>query len=91
MSFITNGHKTLLHGLMKAFDEASPKNIRRFKGLGEMDGPSLNESTLSRENRTLVRYSVEDVKEVVENIRYYENNKDELLDGVEVSRFDVIG
>ncbi len=91
LSFITNGHKTLLHGLMKAFDEASPKNIRRFKGLGEMDGPSLNESTLSRENRTLVRYSVEDVKEVVENIRYYENNKDKLLDGVEVSRFDVIG
>ena len=56
-----------------------------------MDGPSLNESTLSRDKRTLIQYTLEDVKFAVNEIRYYEDNKEKLLEGIEVSRFDVIG
>ena len=56
-----------------------------------MDAPALYESTLEKENRTLVQYTLDDVKKVTEEIRYYEDNKEKLLEGIEVSRFDVIG
>lgn len=89
--FKINGKVSNLYELMSRFDESSPKNIRRFKGLGEMDGESLFESTLSRDNRLLIQYTLEDAKRAVEEIRYYEDNKEKLLEGIEVSRFDVIG
>lgn len=91
LSFKINGKKSLLYGLMKGFDNSIPKNLRRFKGLGEMDGPSLYESTVNKDTRTLIQFTTENIKDTIENIRYYENNKDKLLEGVTVSRFDVIG
>jgi DNA gyrase/topoisomerase IV subunit B len=91
VSFKINGELTTLYGLMDKFDQTSPNNIRRYKGLGEMDGPALRESTLSFDNRTLIQYTIEDVKFVTEEIRYYEDNKEKLLEGIQVSRFDVIG
>ena len=91
VSFNINGKVANLYELMSKFDESSPKNIRRFKGLGEMDGESLEESTLKKENRTLIQYTLEDVNTAVNEIRYYEENKYKLLEGIEVSRFDVIG
>lgn len=91
LSFMVNSQPSNLYELMAKFDASSPKNIRRFKGLGEMDGESLNESTLSKDNRILVQYTLEDVKFAINEIRYYESNKDKLLEGIEVSRFDVIG
>lgn len=91
VAFLINGKVSNLYELMSKFDESSPKNIRRFKGLGEMDGPSLEESTLDRNNRVLVQYTLEDIKYAVSEIRYYEDNKEKLLEGIEVSRFDVIG
>lgn len=91
LSFIINGVQSNLYELMSKFDDASPKNIRRFKGLGEMDGESLNESTLNVNNRILVQYTLEDAKKTINEIRYYEDNKEKLLEGISVSRFDVIG
>lgn len=91
LSFEINGKVSNLYELMAKFDESSPKNIRRFKGLGEMDGPSLKESTLSVDNRVLIQYTLENTKSAINEIRYYEDNKDKLLEGIEVSRFDVIG
>lgn len=91
IAFKINGVACNLYELMDKFDETSPKNIRRFKGLGEMDAPSLYESTLSKENRILIQYTLDDIKSTVNEIRYFEDNKDKLLEGIEVSRFDVIG
>lgn len=92
LSFIINGIPSNLFGLMSKFDEASPKNIRRFKGLGEMDGPSLKESTLDVNNRVLIQYTLEDAKRTIDEIRYFEDNKEKLLESdKEVTRFDVIG
>lgn len=91
LSFVINGKPSNLFELMSKFDESSPKNIRRFKGLGEMDGEALEESTLDRNKRTLIQYTLEDIKYVTEEIRYYEDNKEKLLEGIEVTRFDVIG
>lgn len=91
VSFKINGKQSTLYELMSKFDESSPKNIRRFKGLGEMDGESLQESTLDKDNRILIQYTLDDVNFAVNEIRYYEDNKEKLLEGIEVSRFDVIG
>ena len=91
LTFRINDVPMNLYGLMSKFDETSPKNILRFKGLGEMNAPRLYESTLSKENRVLIQYTLEDVKAAINEIRYFENNKDKLLEGIEVSRFDVIG
>ena len=91
IAFKINGTSANLYELMTKFDESSPKNISRYKGLGEMDAPALYESTLEKENRTLIQYTLEDVKYVTSEVRYYEDNKDKLLEGIEVSRFDVIG
>lgn len=91
VSFMINGKISNLYELMSKFDDSSPKNIRRFKGLGEMDGPSLEESTLDKNNRILIQYTLENVKSAINEIRYYEDNKEKLLEGIEVSRFDVIG
>lgn len=91
LSFIINNKIVNLYEMMAKFDESSPKNIRRFKGLGEMDGEALYESTLDKENRILMQYTLEDINYTVNEIRYYEDNKEKLLEGIEVSRFDVIG
>lgn len=91
LAFKINGSPASLYELMTKFDASSPKNILRFKGLGEMNAQRLYESTMDKENRILIQYTLEDVKSTINEMRYYEDNKDKLLEGIEVSRFDVIG
>ena len=79
-----------IYELMTTFESNSPKGIERYKGLGEMDGPKLYQSTLDFDNRTLIRFTLEDTKKELEEIRYYENNINELISTVKVSRFDVM-
>ena len=91
VAFKINGVPSNLYELMAKFDETSPKSIMRFKGLGEMNAQRLYESTMDKENRILIQYTLEDIKSTIKEMRYYEDNKDKLLEGIEVSRFDVIG
>ena len=78
-----------LYEMMHLFDKSTP-NMSRFKGLGEMTGDRLYESTLNPDNRLLVRYTIEDVKKDMEKIRYYHDNKNMLLNDVKVTRFDLL-
>lgn len=87
--FKINGQDMSLYELMHLFDQSTP-NMSRFKGLGEMTGDRLYESTLNPENRLLVRYTIEDIKKDMEKIRYYHDNKDMLLNDVQVTRFDLL-
>ena len=75
---------------MVAFDEKKPKNITRYKGLGEMDTNQLAESTLSpTTNRTLIRYTMEEAQEQISRIRYINSNKDSLLKNVKIRPEDI--
>ena len=86
---VLNGKQVTLYGLMKQFDAFVPRNSR-FKGLGEMDGKELSESTVHpNSNRILMQYSVEDVKLEIEAIKAIESDKSVLLKDLKVTRLDI--
>lgn len=87
-----NGEDATIYDIMDAYESISPTNIQRFKGLGEMDPDELGASTILPEERTLIRYTVDSVKEEVATIRELESNKKKLLDFVgTINRKDLIG
>lgn len=90
LAYILNGKVSSICQIMNEFDRISPNNIERYKGLGEMSGEKLFDSTVSPDNRSLVRFTMDDVNKEFEQIRYYESSKARLLDGVKVTRFDLM-
>jgi len=89
LAFRVNDKVMSLYELMHLFDLSTP-HMSRFKGLGEMTGARLYESTLNPENRILIRYTIDDVKKDMERIQYYSDNKNMLLKDVKVTRFDLL-
>ena len=87
-----NNETVTLYGLMQAFESLTPKNLQRFKGLGEMNEDDLGYSAILPENRTLIRYTVDSLKEEVNTIRELEADKKKILAMVDkVNRQDLIG
>lgn len=85
-----NGEVVSLYRLMRTFEEKKPKNITRYKGLGEMNPSELAESTLlPTTNRTLIRYTMEEVQEQISRIRYINSHKDSLLKNVKIRAEDI--
>jgi DNA gyrase/topoisomerase IV subunit B len=82
--YIMNGVQTSLYGLMNEFNKSRPPRLVRYKGLGEMDPDQLRDSTLSRDNRTLMRYTVKDIEEEIKDIRTIESDKSVLLKGLKI-------
>lgn len=94
-SYRMNGNIVTIYDIMKAFENAQPAHLQRYKGLGEMDADQLAESTLFGSefvykddngkkrnmigNRTLIRYTLEDAKEEVAIIREYESDFSQLF------------
>ena len=92
-----DGEVVSIYQLMTAFDAATSPGetkgtvVQRYKGLGEMDADELQESTLDIQNRVLVQYTIENLKDELEAIRYYENNNlSELMSGIKVTRSDLL-
>jgi DNA gyrase/topoisomerase IV subunit B len=90
LAYYVNGQIMSIYELMKLFDKSAPSSIQRYKGLGEMDGPRLFDSTLDPEKRSLIQYTIESVKDEIESIKYYESNKSSLLTDIKLSRFEVM-
>lgn len=89
--FMLNEEKVSLYNLMKRFDAFKPSGITRYKGIGEMDEDQLAESALHPDSdRTLIRYTVDDIKKEIEAMRYIESNKSELLKDIKVCKADVM-
>jgi DNA gyrase subunit B len=82
--FMMNGVKTSLYGLMSEFNKSRPARLTRYKGLGEMNPDQLRDSTLSRDNRTLIRYTVKDIEAEIQDIRSIESDKSVLLKGLKL-------
>ena len=79
-----------LYEMMSLFDSFTPSSLVRFKGLGEMGDEDLFASTMNPKNRLLIRYTMEDLKKELEQMRYFNNNKIELLENAKVTRFDLL-
>lgn len=89
--FILNGNKI---GLFDLVSDAmnSLGSVSRYKGLGEMNFDQLRESTMAKETRTLIQYTVDDINESIRIIRQYDSNKKLILNHVGVvDRGDLIG
>lgn len=88
--FIVDGAKVSLYGLMKEFESLTPPSVTRYKGLGEMNGDQLFNSTLdpsNKGNRVLIKYTIDDVKYEIEKIKEIENDKIQLMKDVDISQY----
>ena len=90
LAYKVNGQVKSIYELMVLFNQSAPSSIQRYKGLGEMDGKRLFDSTLDPQNRTLIQYTIDSVKEEIDTIRYYENDMSRLLQTTKLSRFEVM-
>lgn len=79
LHYMLNGKKTSIYNVMKLYESSNPKDIQRYKGLGEMGDGQLGESTLDPENRTLIRYTLDSAKESINFIREYESDTKKIL------------
>ena len=78
--YLIDNEKKSLYEIMNLYEKSTPNGIKRYKGLGEMKKDQMAESTLRADlNRTLIRYTVNDVKETFETIRAYESNSKLIL------------
>ena len=77
--YIDNEKKTI-YEVMNLYAASYPRNVRRFKGLGEMEKEELAQSTIHPSmDRTLIRYTVDDIKETVNIIRDYDSDTKKIL------------
>ena len=80
MYYILNGKKSSLYEIMKVYEATTPAGRQRYKGLGEMNGGELGESTLRPDSdRVLIRYTIDDIKDSINFVREYESDMKKIL------------
>lgn len=87
-SYILNDNVVSLYDVMKAFDKSKP-DTARYKGLGEQNPEQLAESVLLPDNRTLIRYNIEDLDKELSAMRFIESDKSKLLENITIKRKDI--
>lgn len=75
-----DGQIVSLYDLITTFNGYKPKNIQRYKGLGEMTAEQLKFSTLHPDyDRVLLRYTIDDIKAELKEIKQIESDFSILL------------
>ena len=87
-----NGETRSIYEIMKAFEATQPNHLQRYKGLGEMQPDQIAQSTLLPDgDRSLIQYTIEDVKETIDIVNKYESDFTKLFKFVgEVTRQDLL-
>ena len=76
---------------MNLFNEFEPKNLTRYKGLGELKPAQLGESTvLPGSGRTLKQYTIEDCKKELKYITELQSDKSVFTKGIKIRKEDII-
>lgn len=63
-----NGEDSSLYGILSAFSKYFPKDITRYKGLGEMNPKQLADTTLDPANRTLIQLTMDDIEKTMNKL-----------------------
>ena len=86
-----NGKKSSLYELMLLFNSFEPKNITRYKGLGEMPPKMLGISTvIPGSGRILKQYTINDVKKELKILTEMQDDKSAFIKGIQIKREDII-
>ena len=89
--YYVNGTKSTLYQLMSLFAESEPKNLTRYKGLGEMPPKLLGQSTvIPGMGRTLKQYTTDDVKRELKYITSLQSDKSVFIKNVKIRKEDII-
>ena len=86
--YLLNGKKIGLYQIISTFRNSEPKNIERAKGLGSLNDLEIGESTLSPENRKLLRYTTQNISNEIEEIRRVNDDKFKLIENVDISQYE---
>ena len=86
--YYVNKRKCGLYELLSIFQESEPKNIDRAKGLGSLNALEIGVSTLDPNNRTLLRYTCEDINKEIEEMRRVNDNKFSLIKDIDISQYE---
>ena len=90
-AYIVNGNICTLYELMLLFKSFEPKNLTRYKGLGEMTGKLLGESTvIPGKGRILKQYTITDVKKELQLITDLQSDKAAFTKGIKIKREDIV-
>ena len=89
--YLINGVKSTIYELMLAFKTFEPKNLTRYKGLGEMPPKLLGESTvIPGMGRILKQYTISDVKKELQLITELQSDKAAFIKGINIKREDIV-
>lgn len=93
-TYALNGEKYIwLYDIMRAFENSTNVNVTRYKGIGEMNPSEFAKTTLNPENRTLIQYTFDNMKEDLEKLKFYSTSKGKkvLIKDSVARRIDLLG
>lgn len=86
--YLMNGKKVGLYEVISTFRANEPKNMERAKGLGALNSREIGISTLSKDNRKLLRYTANDINKEISDMRKINDDKYSLIKGVDISQYE---